>query len=97
MFPGNIQGRHVRETGAKGCTLVEVQDGRITALEHRDTDVLRFASIRVPLDGAETMTEIATRLRFDLTAAQDQAGGLPLIARVAGRRHRPPRRTGGRP
>ncbi len=30
VFPGNIQGRHVRETGAKGCTLVDVQDGQIT-------------------------------------------------------------------
>ncbi len=82
VFPGNIQGRHVRETGAKGCTLVEVQDGRITALEHRDTDVLRFASVRVPVDGAETIAEVATRLRFELAAAHDQAGGLPLIARV---------------
>jgi exonuclease SbcD len=82
VFPGNIQGRHVRETGAKGCTLVDVQDGQIIGLEHRETDVLRFASIRVPVDGAESMAEIATRLRFELTAAQDLAGGLPLIARI---------------
>jgi len=82
VFPGNIQGRHVRETGAKGCTLVEVRDGAIVGLEHRDTDVLRWASLRVPVDGAESMAEIATRLRFELSVAQDQAGGLPLIARV---------------
>ena len=30
VFPGNIQGRHIRETGAKGATLVTVEDGRIT-------------------------------------------------------------------
>jgi len=80
VFPGNIQGRHVRETGAKGCTLVDVQDGRIIGVEHRNTDVLRWASIQIPLNGAETMEEIATRLRFELGVAQDQAGGLPLIA-----------------
>jgi exonuclease SbcD len=82
VFPGNIQGRHVRETGAKGCTLVDVQDGQITGLEHRETDVLRWASIRVPVHGAENMAEIATRLRFEFSAVQDQSGGLPLIARV---------------
>jgi DNA repair exonuclease SbcCD nuclease subunit len=82
VFPGNIQGRHARETGAKGCTLVEVQDGRIVRLSHRDTDVLRWAQVLVPLDGAETMPEIAARLRFELTAAHEQADGRPLIARV---------------
>ncbi len=82
VFPGNIQGRHAREIGAKGVTLVDFHDGRITSLAHRTTDVLRWASLPVPLDGAETMSEIATRLRFELTAALDAAGGLPLIARV---------------
>ncbi|MDR3531000.1 MAG: DNA repair exonuclease [Rhodopila sp.] len=82
VFPGNIQGRHARETGDKGCTLVDVQDGRITDVQHRTTDVLRWASVSVALDGAETMTEIAARLRFELSAAHDQAGGLPLIVRV---------------
>jgi DNA repair exonuclease SbcCD nuclease subunit len=82
VFPGNIQGRHARETGPKGCTLVDVQDGQITAVEHRDTDVLRWASVPVPLDGADSLAEIAARMRFELAAAHDQAAGLPLIARV---------------
>jgi DNA repair protein SbcD/Mre11 len=82
VFPGNIQGRHARETGAKGVTLVDVQDGRITGLMHHTTDVLRWVAVPIPLDGAETISEIAARLRFELTAAHDAAGGLPLIARV---------------
>jgi DNA repair exonuclease SbcCD nuclease subunit len=82
VFPGNIQGRHVRETGAKGVTLVDVHDGRITAIAHHTTDVLRWASLPIPLDGAETMSEISARLRFELTAALEAAGGLPLIARI---------------
>ena len=27
VFPGNIQGRHIRESGPKGCTLVTVDNG----------------------------------------------------------------------
>ena len=30
VFPGNLQGRNIRETGSKGCTLVTVEDGHIT-------------------------------------------------------------------
>jgi exonuclease SbcD len=82
VFPGNIQGRHARETGAKGVTLVDVQDGRITSLAHHATDVLRWAALPIQLDCAETISEIAARLRFELTAAHDAAGGLPLIVRI---------------
>jgi exonuclease SbcD len=43
VFPGNIQGRHVRETGPKGCTVVTVRDGRVLSVEHRDLNVLRWS------------------------------------------------------
>lgn len=29
VYPGNIQGRHFNETGEKGCSLVEVENGRV--------------------------------------------------------------------
>ena len=88
VFPGNIQGRHVRESGAKGCALVEVRHGRVESVEHRATDVLRWAQIAVDLDGAATAEEIALRLRFALSEAQDAAEGRPLHrARHAHRCH----------
>src|ERR1035438_885159 len=41
VFPGNLQGRGLRETGAKGATLIEVaHDGTIT-FEHRTLDCVR--------------------------------------------------------
>src|SRR6185312_584541 len=41
-----------REAGAKGCTLVCVQEGRIVAAEHRPVDVLRWAALEVNVEGA---------------------------------------------
>ena len=29
VFPGNLQGRSIRETGAKGAVLVDVADGQV--------------------------------------------------------------------
>ena len=81
VFPGNLQGRHARETGAKGCTLVTVEDRRIVVVEHRDLDVLRWAALSVDATGADAETLdalIATAVRDAVAAAP----GKPLLARL---------------
>lgn len=82
VFPGNIQGRHPNEPGAKGVTLVEVQDGRIVSLQHRDTDVLRWAQVAVDATGADSVAEIAARFAAPLAEAMAGAAGRPLIVRA---------------
>ena len=54
VFPGNLQGRHANETGAKGCELVAVDAGRIES-EFVALDVVRWSQIMVPLDGVERL------------------------------------------
>ena len=83
VFPGNTQGRHVREPGAKGVTLVSAANGQVTGVAHHPTDVLRWGIERIDLAGAETMAEATTRLRFALTGALAAAEGRPLILRLA--------------
>lgn len=82
VFPGNIQGRNPRETGAKGCALVEVQDNAIVRVDHRATDVLRWAQQSIDLGGAATIAEIAAQVRFALAATSAAADGRPLILRL---------------
>ncbi|HEV7786627.1 MAG TPA: DNA repair exonuclease, partial [Thermoanaerobaculia bacterium] len=43
VFPGVLQGRHVRETGAKGATLVTVGDREVVSVEAHELDVMRWA------------------------------------------------------
>lgn len=82
VFPGNIQGRNPRETGAKGCTLVEVQDNKIVSVQHSPTDVLRWAQVESDLTGAETTADISARMRISLDEAHATADGRPLIVRM---------------
>jgi len=82
VFPGNLQGRHARETGAKGATLVEVGDGRILSVEHRPLDVVRFDSCRVDATSASSVDEVLGRVRDALAAALVEAEGRLLCARV---------------
>ena len=81
VFPGNLQGRHARETGAKGCTLVTCEDGRIAAIEHRCVDVLRWAALEVDVAGADAAT-LDRRIAEAARAAAATAEGRPLLARL---------------
>ena len=82
VFSGNLQGRHVRETGAKGCTLVEVEDGAICGVEHRAVDVLRWACCE--LDAAEVVGggDVVAMARAALAEVMEEAEGRPVAARL---------------
>jgi DNA repair exonuclease SbcCD nuclease subunit len=82
VFPGNLQGRHARETGAKGATLVTVDDRGAARLEHRDLDVFRWASCLVDLADAASSGEVLDRVRAGLDLALADADGRPLAVRL---------------
>jgi exonuclease SbcD len=82
VFPGNIQGRHARETGPKGCTLVTVIDGEVAAVEHRDLDVLRWTRCTVDVTDSASLDEIYDQVRDTLQQALDDANGRPVAARL---------------
>jgi exonuclease SbcD len=42
VFPGNLQGRHVREQGEKGAYLIDVDDNNAVSLSFRRLDVVRW-------------------------------------------------------
>jgi len=82
LFPGNIQGRHVRETGRKGCTLVTVNDGAVVGCEERALDVLRWAIGRVDAAGVRTPRQVFERAGKVVRAEKARSDGLPLALRV---------------
>ncbi|MFN0305722.1 MAG: exonuclease SbcCD subunit D, partial [Burkholderiales bacterium] len=65
VFPGNLQGRHANETGAKGCELVTVEAGRIEA-EFVALDVVRWNQVVVALDGIDALAALADAFRAAL-------------------------------
>ena len=82
VFPGNVQGRHIREPGSKGATLVTVEGGRIAAVEERDLDVLRWAVCRVDLSGCETVDSVYDAVRLALERELDRVDDKPLALRL---------------
>jgi len=82
VFPGNIQGRHIRETGPKGCTLVTVESGEIVEVEHRDLDVMRWSLRELDVSASETVDKVYERVRVGLQSALDSAEGRPVAVRL---------------
>ena len=83
VFPGNLQGRHVRETGAKGAHLVTVEDSEIVDLEAVPCDVVRWAVLSVPLNDAANLGDVTDSVREALEAAvANQADGRLLACRI---------------
>lgn len=82
VFPGNTQGRHAREPGAKGCSLVTVADGDISAVEHRDLDVVRWALCEVDVTGSRTLDQVLQHVEAALQATADGAAGRLAATRL---------------
>lgn len=82
VFSGNIQGRHIHESGPKGCMVVQVDDQHRLRPELQPLDVFRWQRCWVDAAGAETPPELLDRLRLRLAQLVTEAGGLPLAVRV---------------
>jgi DNA repair protein SbcD/Mre11 len=82
IFPGNIQGRHVREIGPKGCTLVAVQNHQVVSADHRDLDVLRWSICNVDVSGTQTGDDVVELVRRALMRELADGSSRPLATRI---------------
>lgn len=58
VFPGNLQGRHIRETGPRGAVLVSADETGVHTVERLFVDVLRWHVVDVDAGGAYTLDEV---------------------------------------
>ena len=82
VFCGNLQGRHIRETGAKGCYLVTVDDRGGAELEFQPLDVFRWDVCEVAADDAERPEDVLDAFKRELAKRTEAHAGLPLGVRV---------------
>jgi len=74
-YSGNTQGRHVRETGAKGCLLVSVEDGQLASAEFRPIDVVRWHWARVTLNERDGLPELYDAVKQELLNCRQASDG----------------------
>lgn len=83
VFPGNTQGRHARETGAKGCMVVEAEVGvGIRAVEFVATDVARWHHLAIDIAALASADELHAAVQAAVRAVQVSAEERILALRL---------------
>ncbi|OJY17209.1 MAG: DNA repair exonuclease [Myxococcales bacterium 68-20] len=82
VYPGNLQGRHARETGAKGASVITVEGNVVQSVEHRALDVFRWELVTVDAGPATDAQEVVDLVRAGLAARATEVDGRVLAARV---------------
>lgn len=81
VFPGNLQGRSIREKGAKGAVLVTVEDGH-ASVERIITDSARFAELSIVVETDDGVPAILRRIETGLEPLAEAMEGRPLALRI---------------
>lgn len=81
IYPGNPQGRHVREAGPRGCYLVEVDPQGSPHPEFVPVDVVRWYDEHLTIEGLGDFDELLTRIDERVQAMRQESQGRGVIVR----------------
>jgi DNA repair exonuclease SbcCD nuclease subunit len=84
VYSGVLQGRSPKpsEQGAKGAYVVDVEQGRVSALDFRPLDVVRFEQVSLDVAGIEDAGQLQDALQAAAADAAEAAQGRDLILRA---------------
>lgn len=82
IFPGNLQGRNVREPGPKGAVIVDVSDGHVADVRRIIVDSARWAEVSVDLEGVDQETDMLRNIADAIRPVTQEAEGRLLALRV---------------
>jgi DNA repair protein SbcD/Mre11 len=82
VYPGNLQGRSIRECGDKGAVIVEVEDGVVSKVRRVVTDCARWAEVFVDASSHDDETTLFRAVETELRPHAAAAAGRLLAVRV---------------
>ncbi|WP_256756831.1 DNA repair exonuclease [Cohnella sp. WQ 127256] len=82
VYPGNIQGRSIRETGGKGVYVVSVSDAGAIDMRFRDIADVLWKELTVSIQGIEREQELKMRLLSALDEVRSDAEMRPVVVRI---------------
>ncbi|MDD5320411.1 MAG: DNA repair exonuclease [Methylococcales bacterium] len=83
VFPGNLQGRHIRETGPRGAIIVTADEHGIQDIERLFVDVLRWTSLEVNVTGCNSLSDVVGAIGKELEGiVENSPSTIPTAVRV---------------
>ena len=83
VYPGNPQGRNIKETGEKGCYLVKVGDDKEVEMEFHATDVIRWTTYDLPIHDLQTEQDLMNAFERVCVGISEKASGRPTMVRIS--------------
>ncbi len=83
VFSGNIQGRHIRESGAKGCYILDVDDRGNIDLNFHPLDVVRWESFELDAGEVQSTDDIVEAYESWLGKTIAEIDDRLLVSRVS--------------
>tara|TARA_R110002049_G_scaffold2750_4_gene21925 strand:+ start:77925 stop:79208 length:1284 start_codon:yes stop_codon:yes gene_type:complete len=82
VFSGNIQGRHIREFGPKGCVIVDIDSHDQTTRQFHPLDVVRWIVCEIDVSAMTHVDEIHDAFQQWILATLPDLNGRLLVVRV---------------
>ena len=82
VFSGSLQGRHARETGAKGFFLIEIDSNLVASVTPIDVDVVRWDVLTLDITDAATLDDVTAAFAEAAAQALSTSDGRLVAARV---------------
>lgn len=82
-YPGNSQGRHPNEAGARGCLLVDVDESHNVKSEFRPLDVVRWETADVPIDDVQSLDALVSAIEQRLDDLGARAENRDVVCRLS--------------
>jgi DNA repair exonuclease SbcCD nuclease subunit len=82
VYPGNLQGRSIRECGERGAVIIEVADGAVVEVRRVVTDCARWVEVHVDAAPHSDEGSLVRAVEAEVRAHAEAAGGRLLAVRV---------------
>ena len=82
-YPGNLQGRHPNESGAKGALVVDVDEAGRVSSRFEPLDVVRWESIEVSIDDTADLNALLDAVYAAIETERIGADGRDLVCRIS--------------
>jgi DNA repair protein SbcD/Mre11 len=82
VYPGNTQGRHIRESGAKGCSLISVENGMVLEQKAIALDVMRWETLSLDISALPDLDALLDAATAGIRNRLAQADGRAVAIRI---------------
>jgi DNA repair protein SbcD/Mre11 len=83
VFPGNLQGRHIRETGPRGAVIVEANETGIVSVDRLFVDVMHWECLDIDVGTATSLPDVVLLANHAFEALlSSKADTKPMSVRV---------------